>query len=158
MIGDERSVVAVIYSSGRETTLDDFEGKEEEEGEEEGEMVACAAAIPWKGGWHREGSTTEGGWEIKTVCVHEGFVGRGLASQLVAFLGSHLCVRAKERGEEKEGKVTLWLLVADDLNGAYWRRRGWSEVRRRTEGPGVWGCKGEFDMVVLKRELCGLVV
>ncbi|XP_014557251.1 hypothetical protein COCVIDRAFT_15481 [Bipolaris victoriae FI3] len=159
MIGDERSVVAVIYySSGRSTsTLDDFEGKEEQ-----GEMVACAAAIPWKGGWHREGATTrEGGWEIKTVCVHERFVGRGLASQLVGFLGDYyLCTtRASGTVEEREQrKVTLWLLVADNLNGAYWRRRGWSEVRRRTEGPGVWGCKGEFDMVVLKRELCGPAV
>lgn len=152
MIGDDRSVVAVLYSSSRETKAEDDGG--------EGEIVACAAAVPWKGGWHREGSSAEDGWEIKTVCVHEGYVGRGLASQLVQFLGdylcTHACVKEGDDGGKGKGKMTLWLLVADDLNGAYWRRRGWQEVRRRTEGKGVWGCKGEFDMVVLRREYMGL--
>ncbi|KAJ6285643.1 hypothetical protein J3E71DRAFT_189977 [Bipolaris maydis] len=153
MVGDEQSTVAVIYSSSRKTKSEDAEGGQEEEGKE---IVACAAAVPWKGGWHGEGSTCESGWEIKTVCVHESFVGRGLASRLVGFLGDHLC-RMRACGSA-QGKVTLWLLVADDLNGAYWRRRGWTEVRRRTEGPGVWGCKGEFDMVVLRREVCVYLV
>ncbi|EUC44836.1 hypothetical protein COCMIDRAFT_5880 [Bipolaris oryzae ATCC 44560] len=157
MVGDEGSVIAVLYSSRAKTKAEESrekdDGGEEEEEEEEGEreIVACAAAIPWKGGWHREGSCTESGWEVKTVCVAEGYVGRGLASRLVEFLGGYLCARRKLE-EKEEGKVTLWLLVADDLNGAYWRRRGWEEVRRRREGKGVWGCKGEFDMVVLRRE------
>lgn len=58
----------------------------------------------------------------------------------------------KEHGDNK-GKVTLWILAAECINGVYWRKRGFREVRRRTEGPGVWGCKTEFEMVVLKKEV-----
>lgn len=32
-------------------------------------VIACAAAIPWSGGWSKEGAGKETGWEIKTVCV-----------------------------------------------------------------------------------------
>ncbi|USP78856.1 hypothetical protein yc1106_06130 [Curvularia clavata] len=169
MLSDERSVMAVIFddSSSSPATSATESGEEEEGGEDDEDdderlVVACAAAIPWAGGWHREGASTERGWEIKTICVHGDakYLRKGLAVQLLGFLEEYL-VRLERKalavkggeGGNAEGKVTLWILAADCINGVYWRKRGFEEVRRSTEGSGVWGCRTEFDMVVLKKEV-----
>ena len=139
----------------------------EKEGEVDamGRVVACAAAVPWNGpfGVKVEGrQSEEEGWEIKVVCVDgaERYLKTGLADRLVAFYESYLTVRARESirgsqrsGEVANGKVVLWFLVAESLNGAYWRKKGCVEVRRRTAEPGVWGCKHPFELLVLKRDV-----
>ncbi|PSN72524.1 hypothetical protein BS50DRAFT_569998 [Corynespora cassiicola Philippines] len=164
----EQGTVAVICDAA------DKEG----EGDAMGRVVACAAAVPWNGpfGVKVEGrQSEEEGWEIKVVCVDgaERYLKTGLADRLVAFYGSYLTVRAREsirgsqrsgvsgqvvsgevvNGEVANGKVTLWFLVAESLNGAYWRKKGCVEVRRRTAEPGVWGCKHPFELLVLKRDI-----
>lgn len=87
------------------------------------------------------------------MCVHgdDKYLRKGLAVKLLGFLDDYLVRQAKAGGEK--GKVTLWILAAECINGVYWRKRGYKEVRRRTEGKGVWGCRTEFDMVVFKREV-----
>lgn len=121
-------------------------------------VVACAAAVPWKGGWAGEGAGIEEGWEMKTVCVDGDvkFLQKGLASQVLKALEDHLISNMKIQPQktcagEDRGQLQLWILAAECLNGAYWRRKGYVEMRRKTEGVGVWSCKTSFDMVVFRR-------
>lgn len=132
---------------------------------DDAKVIAVAAALPWKGGWKREGAGQEEGWEIKAVAVHGDakYLHRGLAVRLYVSLEEYLVDREKitfveEHAEELKdavlgGQVTLWILAAECINGAYWRRRGYREVRRDTCGPGTWGCLTSFEMVVLKKEV-----
>ncbi|KAF2623797.1 hypothetical protein BU25DRAFT_413971 [Macroventuria anomochaeta] len=50
----------------------------------ERKVIAVAAAVPWQGGWRKEGAGIEEGWEIKAVAVDGDarYLGRGLAVQL----------------------------------------------------------------------------
>lgn len=138
--------------------------------EGERKVVACAALVPWKGGWHAEGAGKEEGWEMKIVCVHsgEGYLKRGLATQVTRKLEQWIIEKEKTRmrsignsegGVKNEGngkgngKVKLWILAAECLNGDYWRRKGYVEVRRKTEGAGTWSCKTSFEMVVFRKEI-----
>ncbi|KAL5379201.1 hypothetical protein DPSP01_008650 [Paraphaeosphaeria sporulosa] len=141
MLGDEGVVTAIFDDS---------------------KIVAVAAAVPWKGGWKKEGADVEDGWEIKAVAVHGNakYLHRGLAVQL--YTSSEQCLVHKERekllttkdvGSTITGHVSLWILAAECINGAYWRKRGYREVRRDTCGPGTWGCLTSFEMVVLQKEL-----
>ena len=123
--------------------------------------IACAAAIPWRGGHLKEGAGTETGWEIKIVCVNPSpeYQRRGLAVQVLAFLEEYL-VGIERDALFREGirsaggrGVDFWILAAECQAGPYWRRRGYAEVRRRTEGPGVWSCLREFEMLVLRRRV-----
>lgn len=128
-------------------------------------VVAVASALPWKGGWKKEGAGVEEGWEIKAVAVHGDarYLHRGLAVQLYTSLEQYLSKQERIRLLEMSAKgvrdrtltghVLLWILAAECINGAYWRRRGYREVRRDTCGPGTWGCLTSFEMVVLQKEL-----
>ncbi|KAI4956755.1 hypothetical protein J4E86_005226 [Alternaria arbusti] len=96
-------------------------------GEQSRKVVACASLVPWKGGWEKEGSDTETGWEVKIVCVDGDpqYHHRGLAIQLLNFLEQYLIVRETIRLEQKglQGQrvLSVWILAAECLNGAYWR-------------------------------------
>jgi hypothetical protein len=128
-------------------------------------VVAVAAAVPWKGGWKKEGAGVEEGWEIKAVAVHGDakYLHRGLAVQLYTSLEQHLIKQERSRLSEASGQgladkkltghVVLWILAAECINGAYWRKRGYRELRRDTCGPDTWGCLTSFEMVVLAKEL-----
>ncbi|KAF1941079.1 hypothetical protein EJ02DRAFT_378567 [Clathrospora elynae] len=123
-------------------------------------IVACAAAVPWKGGWAQEGAGTESGWEIKIVSVDGDakYLRRGLAVQilealehrLVSDMDLHLRKEAVGAGE---ATLTLWILAAESLTGAYWRKKGYREVRKKIEGAGVWSCKTSFEMVVFRKDV-----
>jgi hypothetical protein len=154
MLGRD-GVMSVIY---------DLEGRAVGGGSNAGMVVACAAALPWAGGFTREGQGVEEGYEIKTVCVNGDakYAKRGLAVQVVAHLEDHLL--AQELSGRREGKggskneqslahLTLWIQASESLNGVYWRKRGFLEVRRHTAGPGVWGCKKTFEMVVFRKDI-----
>ncbi|KAF9737728.1 hypothetical protein PMIN06_002348 [Paraphaeosphaeria minitans] len=125
-------------------------------------IVAVAAAVPWTGGWKKEGAGVEKGWEIKAVAVHGDtkYLHRGLAVQLYTSLEQYLIqqertkiLKTKEVERAMTGHVSLWILAAECINGAYWRKRGYREVRRDTCGPSTWGCLTSFEMVVLQKEL-----
>jgi hypothetical protein len=119
-----------------------------------GKVVACAAAVPWKGGWAKEGAGKEEGWEIKAIAVNgnEKYLRKGLAVQVLTMLENDLIAKSRKNSPQSSS-LTLWILAADCINGAYWRRRGYREVRRTTEGAGTWGCKTSFDMVVLRKDV-----
>jgi hypothetical protein len=145
-------IVAVIYDSSAD---DAAAGEREESGlSTEGKVVAVAAAVPWRGGWLKEGAGTEDGWEIKAVAVDGGekYLRKGLSMRLMAALEEKLVQRTREEEPARE-ELTLWILMAECINGVYWRKRGYREVRRATYGDGVWGCLTSFEMVVLRRDV-----
>jgi hypothetical protein len=121
------------------------------------EVVACAAAVPWKGGWAKEGAGKEEGWEIKAVVVsgEERYARKGLAVRVMGKLEEYLVgsEKARRQGEVGKGCLTLWIIAAECINGVYWRKRGYREVRRSLETEGTWGCLTSFDLVVLRRDV-----
>jgi hypothetical protein len=169
----EDAVVALIFDHAAkpEDINDSLLGEEvhtREEDKTSNKVVACAAAVPWTGGWAKEGAGKEAGWEIKAVAVdgEDRYLHKGLAVQVMTSLETYL-VRKEEmllqesapmdsmsldEGRQR-GCVSLWILAAECINGAYWRRRGFQEVRRRTEGEGTWGCRTSFDLVVFRRDV-----
>jgi GNAT superfamily N-acetyltransferase len=162
MLGDAGSVMAVLFDKNVEAPVTN--GKEngiEANGDVAAskKVVACAAAVPWKGGWMKEGADTELGWELKTVCVDGDpkYHHRGLAVKLMSFLEDWLVANTKSQlqkdGKKGKGTLALWILAAECINGVYWQKKGYQEVRRKTEGVGVWSCKTSFEMLVLKKEV-----
>jgi hypothetical protein len=169
----EETIVALIFDQNApQGDINDAVGDERErisqdEGAVNGRVVACAAAVPWKGGWAREGAGKEEGWEIKAVAVNGDatYLRKGLAVQVMASLENHLIEKTKAqlkaslpRGaapqeSEQVESLILWILAAECINGAYWRKRGYHEVRRTTEGQGTWGCKTSFDIVVFRKDV-----
>jgi hypothetical protein len=160
MLGDE-TIVAVIFDQNV-AAKDGGRGNARECGTvTSGKVVACAAAVPWKGGWAKEGAGEEDGWEIKALAVDgdASYLRKGLAVQVIASLENRLIERTKSQVTAKlpegttNGSVTLWILAAECINGAYWRKRGYREIRRSREGEGVWGCKTSFDIVVFRKDV-----
>ncbi|KZM24954.1 uncharacterized protein EKO05_0010506 [Ascochyta rabiei] len=128
----------------------------------EKKAVAVAAAVPWEGGWQKEGAGVEHGWEFKAVAVDGSskYLHRGLAVKMYKFLEQYLVSRTQEYGVSTNGRqlgkrdqLTLWILAAECINGAYWKKRGYELVRRGTYGPPTWGCQTSFEMVVLRKNV-----
>jgi hypothetical protein len=156
------TIVALIFDRVAEYQEDEKPG----EADLNGKVVACAAAVPWKGGWAKEGAGEEG-WEIKALAVDGDlrYLHKGLAVQVMTSLENRLIEQAKRQLQknssngtksektDKRGCLTLWILAAECINGAYWRKRGYREVRRTTEGVGVWDCKTSFELVVFRRDI-----
>jgi hypothetical protein len=156
-------IVAIILDSSRSSDADAVSvqvleaGNEKGKKEFKGKLVACTTAVPWAGGWDKEGASTERGWEMKAVCVNgsPAYLRRGLAIQVMQALEDHLVQKRKEELREMEVRrdtVAFWILAAEDLNGVYWRKRGYAEVRRGWY-EGIWGCRTRFEMVVLRKEV-----
>ncbi|KAF2024516.1 hypothetical protein EK21DRAFT_94039 [Setomelanomma holmii] len=166
---DAKTIVALIFDRNAQSFDSVSNGVHERERKkkEQGKVIACAAAVPWKGGWKKEGAETEDGWEIKAVCIDGDvrYLKKGLAVQVMKALEDELVVRVKEQRSSRftngvkngsvdgKGSVTLWILTAECINGAYWRRRGYREIRRSREGDGTWGCKTSFDLVVFSKDV-----
>ncbi|KAF1931297.1 uncharacterized protein M421DRAFT_56708 [Didymella exigua CBS 183.55] len=130
--------------------------------EEKRKVVAVASAVPWKGGWNKEGAGVEEGWEVKAVAVDGDtrYMRRGLAVQLYAFLEQHLIFESKQLGVSTIGRrfnstdrLTLWILAAECINGPYWRRRGYELVRQEIAEPPTWGVLTSFSMIVLRKDI-----
>ena len=164
----DQTIVAVIFDQNAEIedTSNSPKGSSQG-GESSGKVVACAAAVPWTGGWKKEGAGTEDGWEIKAIAVNgdSRYLRTGLAVQVMTSLERRLAETAKKQlqislpngtGSEKSAEaacLTFWILAAECINGSYWRRRGYREVRRTTEGNGTWGCQTSFDLVVFRKDV-----
>ncbi|KAJ4983476.1 hypothetical protein SVAN01_11039 [Stagonosporopsis vannaccii] len=125
-------------------------------------VVAVAAAVPWQGGWKKEGAGVEEGWEIKAVAVdgEEQYLHRGLAVQLYTFLERHVIIKSKQLGYSTTGRMfngrdqlTLWILAAECINGRYWRGKGYELVRKDTFEAPTWGVLTSFEMVVLRKDV-----
>lgn len=148
MLGND-GIAAVIFDSSSQ----DREGDK---------VVAVAAAVPWGGGWKKEGAGVEEGWEIKAVAVNgdKKYLGRGLALQLYAFLEQQLVAKSKQLGVssvgrrfEQKDRLTLWILAAECINGVYWRKRGYELVRKDVALPPTWNVQTSFEMIVLRKDV-----
>jgi len=168
LLSGEGSVIALIFDDAASANgngsidgdNDRINGEDTNiNGEQSRKVVACASLVPWKGGWEKECASTETGWEIKIVCVDgdSKYHRRGLAVQLLNFLEQYLIVREtiqlEKKGLQGQRVLSLWILAAECLNGAYWRKGGYEVVRKKTWGPGTWSCKTSFEMVVLRRDV-----
>ncbi|KAF2751571.1 hypothetical protein M011DRAFT_483461 [Sporormia fimetaria CBS 119925] len=122
----------------------------------ERKIIACAAIVPWTGGSseptvYADPSAQESGWEIKAVCVDASprYAKTGLAVRMTEFLTKWA------REKSVNGKVEIWIITGEIMQGDYWRRRGFGEVRRAWAKPGVWGAHERFEMVVLRKVVGG---
>jgi len=117
-------------------------------------VAACAAAIPWHGDLNGNG-TDERGWEIKTVVVshhpHKGYRKQGLAGRCAAALEEYLW--QQQELAERKAKLELWVQVVFPNNVAYWGKRGYVELRRKTMPIGSFNSAKEWDLVIMKREV-----
>ena len=144
MLGDE-GIVAMIFD---DNTRDR-------------KVVAVAAALPWKGGWKKEGAGVEEGWEIKAVAVDGDarYLRQGLAVQLYSFLEKSLItISKKKKGRSTTGRpfnqddqLPFWILAAECINGVYWRKKGYELVRKNVYEAPTWGVLTSFEMVVLRK-------
>ena len=122
------------------------------------EVVACAAVVPLLGDYEgcrfRDGGK-ETGWEVKTVAVKMGYMKQGLAGRCIAVLQKHILKQQRTDSVAETGKKTsrLWIQTAEDVNGAYWRRRGWLDVRSYEKPPGFWGSYYGFRLLILAKEI-----
>ena len=143
MLGDE-GIVAMIFDDNTKDR----------------KVVAVAAALLWKGGWKKEGAGIEEGWEIKAVAVDGDarYLRQGLAVQLCSFLEKELIISSKKSGVSTTGRpfdhrdqLTFWILAAECINGAYWRKKGYELVRKDVYEAPTWGVLTSFEMVVLRK-------
>lgn len=111
MLG-ENSTVALIFDLSQQKSGEEGikQGRSElnrrdAAGFEDAKLVACAAAVPWKGGWAKESAGIESGWEIKAVCVDgdEKYLHRGLAQKLLTTLEDLLISDTKLQLQREAG-------------------------------------------------------
>ncbi|KAF2267207.1 hypothetical protein CC78DRAFT_92926 [Lojkania enalia] len=132
----------------------------------ENKVVGCATAVPWDkadGLWpvdKRNG--VEEGWEIKAVCVDGDvrFAKQGLAINMLQTLQDWAIQKEIEIarmngkiGDDGNRVARFWIQAAECLNGEYWRKRGYTEVRKAVQGHRLWDCKTNFELVVLVKEV-----
>lgn len=115
--------------------------------------IACAATKRWKHDLEGLNEAGEDGWEIITVTTRVEWMRRGLAGRCVDALVADVIRQARE-GEKRErgSKVKIWVHTVEDLNGAYWRKKGWEEVRSYDKPAGHWGSKYGYRLLVLLQE------
>jgi GNAT superfamily N-acetyltransferase len=115
--------------------------------------IACAAAKPWTGDHGGYVETTVGGWEILTVTTNVEWMRRGLARRCVDALVEDL-VKQRRSNEKRDSnaKLRVWVHTVEDLNGTYWKKQGWVEVRAYDRPVGEWGSKLGYRLLVLLQE------
>ncbi|KAH3971309.1 hypothetical protein HBI24_196340 [Parastagonospora nodorum] len=98
MLGDE-TIVAVIFDQDVCAKHSSASSALESDAITNGKVVACAAAVPWKGGWAKEGAGEEDGWEIKALAVDgdAAYLRKGLAVRVMAALENRLIERTKSQ-------------------------------------------------------------
>lgn len=120
-------------------------------------VVATASAIPFPdltGSTSYEkkkaGESFPTNWELKVVASSHDrkYRGKGLASRACAAVEEAVKKQSEERGQEK-GELTFWIQTEESRNGAYWQRRGFTEVYRTIPPVGEWGSLQEFVLAVL---------
>jgi hypothetical protein len=115
--------------------------------------VAAASITRWHGDMDGTGGQDEDGWEIKAVTTKSGWAKMGLVGWCIEAMTQDLITQEKEKGDNGERKLKLWLHAVEEVNGDYWRRRGWRDVRGFSRPVGYWGSKFGFRLAVLIKEI-----
>ena len=119
--------------------------------------IACAATTPWKGDMEGRGKGEEG-WEIKTVTSGAQWMGAGCAGRCIDAV---VCeIRRQERKkrqnegcrEKEESTFNVWIQTAECVNGAYWNKKGWREVRGYEKPVGHWGSREGYRLAILLQQ------
>lgn len=140
----KEGMFAVLYHLGPQ---DGF-GK----GPGSGKPIACAATKRWVGDLekYKGDNREEEGWEILTVTTLPEYMKRGYAGRCIDALVKELHRQAKDGGCRD---LTVWTQAVEELNGAFWRNRGWvQEVRSYDKPVGHWGSRCGYRLLVMKRE------
>lgn len=115
--------------------------------------IACAATRRWTTDLEGQASSGETGWEIKIVTTKVQWMRHGLAVQCVNALVTELVAQAREAKVcEIHPRLQIWVQAVDCLNGSFWRKQGWAEVRSYQKPVGHWGSKTGYRLLVLVRE------
>jgi len=112
--------------------------------------IACAATTPWTRDLEGFCAAGETGWEIKTVTTRVECMRRGLAQRCVDALVAELVRQAREDGDGE--KLQVWVQAVEDMNGAFWRKKRWVDVRAYEKPAGHWGSKFGYRLLVLLQE------
>jgi GNAT superfamily N-acetyltransferase len=115
--------------------------------------IACAATKRWKGDYGGYVEPRVDGWEILTVTTRVDWMRRGLARRCVNALVEDLVKHAhSDKKRNSNEKLQIWIHAVEDLNGAYWKKQGWVEVRSYMRPSGEWGSKVGYRLLVLVQE------
>jgi GNAT superfamily N-acetyltransferase len=117
--------------------------------------IACAAAKRWECDLDGYIGPGESGWEIVTVTTHVEWMRKGLPGRCVDALVEELRRQMREKEQcEGEGKENLqiWVQAVEDLSGAFWRKKGYVDVRAYDKPAGHWGSKNGCRLLVLVQE------
>jgi GNAT superfamily N-acetyltransferase len=115
--------------------------------------IACAATKQWTGDYGGYVEATGDGWEILTVTTRVEWMRRGLARRCVDALVENLIMQARsDEKRDSNAKLRIWVHAVEDLNGAYWKKQGWVEVRSYDKPAGEWGSKLGYRLLVLLQE------
>lgn len=120
--------------------------------------IACAATTRWKCDLEGGGVGDEG-WEIKTVTARAGWMRGGFAGRCVDAIVKELQRQSRESVEfqhqckgSNERKLKVWIQAVECVNGAYWKKKGWTDVRAYEKPVGHWGSKEGYRLLVLLQE------
>lgn len=118
--------------------------------------IACAATTPWKCDLEG-GSQGDQGWEIKMVTSGAGWMRGGFAARCVNAVVAELVEqeRAGQKGRstvEPGQKLMVWVQTVECVNGDYWKKKGWKEIRGYPKPAGHWGSKEGYRLLVLLQE------
>ena len=86
-------------------------------------------------------------FEVFGVCTQAGYGRNGYALQCCKLLEEQLLSRSESRD------VNLWARVAEDINGAYWLRRGFIQVDSLTCPQGLSHAKHDFVLLLMVKKL-----
>jgi hypothetical protein len=116
--------------------------------------IACAATKRWKHDLEGHNTGGEDGWELIMVTTRVAWMRCGFAGRCIDALIAEIIGKACE--DEKridDAKVKIWAHAVEDLNGPYWRKKGWVDVRSYDKPAGHWGSKFGYRLLVLLKEL-----
>lgn len=130
-----------------------------------GAVLASASSIPWR---PDHGEVIENALKRDFPDEH-GLVDKGLSYQVKAVVTAAtpdarskglagLCIQALvsrlSTQHPGESELLLWILLAEDQNGNYWRRRGYEQVGPVEIKPkGMWGSANDFKFATLVKKV-----
>ncbi|OAL49317.1 hypothetical protein IQ07DRAFT_588641 [Pyrenochaeta sp. DS3sAY3a] len=113
--------------------------------------IACAATKPWKADLEGGGQGDEG-WEIKIVTSGAGWMRGGYAGRCINAIVDELVRRAAEEDASTERSLNVWIQTVKCVNGEYWMKKGWREVRSYDKPAGHWGSREGYQLLVLLQQ------
>ncbi|OJD11551.1 hypothetical protein AJ78_06302 [Emergomyces pasteurianus Ep9510] len=102
-------------------------------------------------------------WELGVVVVRPDpqLSKLGLAVRCASLLEQDLLERLERTEKEDDNgrtapvgqqqPLTFWLKTTEEINGSYWRRRGYTTVRTKIFPKGFWGAYRDFELAWMKK-------